>query len=637
MHRLSPWSATSRFVVLALACAAPAGAATILERSVTVDIRPDGTVDERELLRVRLDTEADFDTWSPHSVYLDENRTLESLSASAVKPDGKKVDLGRRDLDTVESVGSGELHSSRKFRTVSFPHVPVGSVLQVDSTVRERPYFPSGSIYLASDDDSVESLRVEVRGAGAGWRFRVDGALPGIDVHETAGGVSLSAHHLPRQKPPDLAPDGAAQGATLRYAWGAQEAPGAAGWEGVGRWYDRLVADVPRDAAPVRAKAKELIAGQSGKRERIAALLTFVRRQVRYVAVEVGVGGYRPHTPQEVLDRRWGDCKDKAFLLIDLLREAGIEAWPVLILSAGGDRVDRDFPAPQFNHAIVAVSADGLGLAPEDPVAGGYLFLDPTQTTGGLGWLHPGAQDQDALIVRGGQGVLVRTPIHQEREKSRLALDLAVAANGDLEGTAKLDLLGESGAILADFVAAGRPEEVDRVARQIFGRYLPGVKLEEPPRWTTDDSGIPSAVLTAKVRLPASASAASSSSAQGASPGGWPSFPLPPLGGMPSPGLLDERQLPVVTAPFLSEMSWTVALAADACPPSPGQDVKIDNALGAFTQTLSTQGRKLTVERRSELRKRWIEPADFPALKEIALAESRTGKRRLRWECKSPE
>lgn len=623
MPRLSPWSAISAALALAFGVL-PAGAATILERSVTIEIRPDGTVDERERLRVRLDTEADFDSWSPHPVYLDDNRTLESLSASVLKPDGKKVDLGRRDLDTVEAVGSGELHSSRKFRTVRFPRVPVGSVLQVESAVRERPYFPAGSVPLAVDD-AIESLRVEVRGAGAGWRWRLDGEIPGLDVRETAGGVTLSAHGLPRRTPPDLAPHD--MGATLRYAWSLPANPPAspAGWEGVGRWYDRLVADVPRDAAPVRAKAKELTAGLNGKREKIAALLTFVRRQVRYVAVEVGVGGYKPHAPQAVLDRRWGDCKDKAFLLIDLFREAGIEAWPVLILSADSDRVDRDFPAPQFNHAIVAVSADGLGLSPEDPVAGGYLFLDPTQTTGGLGWLHPGAQDQDALVVRGGQGVLVRTPIHQERERSRLALDLAATAGGDLEGTAKLELLGEPGALLADFVAAGRPEEVDRVARQVFGRYLPGVKLEEP-RWTTDDAGVPSAMLTAKVRLPAPQASSS--------PGGWPSFPLPALGRMPSPGVLDERELPVVTSPFLSELSWTVALSDDVCPPAPGQDVKVDNALGAFSQKISAQGRKLTVERRSELRKRWIEPADFPALKEIALAESRTNKRRLRWECR---
>jgi hypothetical protein len=345
---------------------------------------------------------------------------------------------------------------------------------------------------------------------------------------------------------------------------------------------------------------------------------------VRYVAVEVGVGGYRPSAPQAVLDRRWGDCKDKAFLLIDLLREAGIEAWPVLILSAERDRVDREFPAPQFNHAIAAVSAEGLDLAPEDPVAGGFLFLDATQTTGGLGWLHPGAQDQDALVVRGGKGELVRTPVRQEREKSRLSLDLTAAANGDLAGTARLDLQGQGGAAFVDLVAAGRPEEVDRVARQVFGYYLPGVKLEEP-RWTTDDTGVPAAALTAKVHLPAPPAASS--------PGGWPAFPLPALGGMPAPGVLDERELPVVTAPFTRELSWTVTLPEGVCPPAAGQDVKVGNALGAYQQTIALQDRKLTIERRSELRKRWIEPADFPALKEIALAELRTDKRRLRWEC----
>jgi hypothetical protein len=151
------------------------------------------------------------------------------------------------------------------------------------------------------------------------------------------------------------------------------------------------------------------------------------------------------------------------------------------------------------------------------------------------------------------------------------------------------------------------------------------VKLEEP-RWTADDSGVPAAVLTTKVHLPAPAAPPDA--------GGWPSFPLPALGGMPSPSVLDERDLPVVTAPFTSELSWTVNLPTDVCPPAAGQDVNVANALGAYQQTISLQGRKLTIERRSELRKRWIEPADFPALKEIALAESRTGKRRLRWECR---
>jgi len=103
---------------------------------------------------------------------------------------------------------------------------------------------------------------------------------------------------------------------------------------------------------------------------------------------------------------------------------------------------------------------------------------------------------------------------------------------------------------------------------------------------------------------------------------------------MPSLGVLDDRDLPVVAAPLTEELSWSVTLPAGNCPPAPGQDVEVSNALGSYRQKVSLAGTKLTVERRSELRKRWIEPADFPALKEVALAESRTGKRRLRGECR---
>ncbi|MGH7488148.1 MAG: hypothetical protein ACREMY_21510, partial [bacterium] len=58
--------------------------------------------------------------------------------------------------------------------------------------------------------------------------------------------------------------------------------------------------------------------------------------------------------------------------------------------------------------------------------------------------------------------------------------------------------------------------------------------------------------------------------------------------------------------------------------------------VGAFRQTTSVQGKVLVVERQAELRQRWIEPASFPALKEVSLAESRANKRRLRLSCRVP-
>jgi hypothetical protein len=474
--------------------------------------------------------------------------------------------------------------------------------------------------------EPTESLRVAVRGAGSGWRWHLDGRLAGLQVEETAGGVVVTGRNLPRIAPPDLAPDSADDGAILRYGWGETR-----NWEGVGRWYDRLIAEVPRSSATVRAKARELTAGTTSPREKAEALVDFARRQVRYIAVEVGIGGYRPSAPQDVLERRWGDCKDKAFLLVDLLREAGIEAWPALLRAGAGNRVDREFPAPnEFNHAIVAVSAAGLGLGEEDPVAGGYLFLDATQTWGGLSWLQPAAQDQDALVIRDGQGTLVRTPVRYGQELSRLTVDFGAGRMegdaGRLSGEASLDLTGEVGAALLDLVATGRPEDVDLALRMVFGRYFPGSEVGEP-HLTTRDTGVPAATLTARVLLPASAAAPG--------PGDWPAFSIPPGNGLPAPALFDGRELPIVTSPYVSEIVWGMELPGDACPPAQDQNVAVENDLGGFRQKVTFEPGRLHLERHTELRRRWIDPADFAPLKEISIAESRSGKRRLRGECRS--
>lgn len=619
MRRSCSWFAVS-LIALPLAGCAPLRAATVLERSVDVEIRPDGSVLERTRLRVRLESPGDLSRWSPYFVPLDTNRELKDLSGSFTRPDGRKVNLSRRDLDDHQVAASSELHSSRVFRSVSFPGASVGSVLTLDYEVKERPYFPAGEIPLGSAD-AAGSLRVSVRGAGAGWRWRIDGALPGIQVQETAGGVTVTATGLPALVPPNKAPAEAASGAVLRYSWGTE-----GGWEAVGRWYEEILAPVSRGAEPVRAKARELTAGLAGQREKIEALADFARRQVRYVAVEVGIGGYRPAAPQQVMERLWGDCKDKAVLLIDLLREVGIEAYPALIRLDPQGRVDREFASPyQFNHLIVAVPAEALSLGPGAPVSGGYLFLDATQRIGGIDWLQPAIQDQEALVVRGGRGVLVRTPILGELEGWRLEVDLDLAAGGEASGSARLDLSGAAGAAFLDLQLAAKPQEVDRALRHLFAALLPaGVALDDL-RWRPAEGGVPNVVLEAKVRIP--------SLGVPAGEGALPVLPLPgDRAELPSPGLLDGRALPVVTDPFESRLVWKVNLPKEDCK-AEVQDVEVRNGLGSFRQTVAVRGRTLVLERGAGLRQRWIDPAAFPALKEIALAESRASKRRLRVTC----
>lgn len=612
MHRLCCWSAAS---VLALLGAAPLPAATILERSIDVEVRPDGSVSERERLRVRLDEPGDFSSWSTYPVVLDVNRELVSLSASATGPDGKTRPVKKKDQDTSELALNGELHSSRKLRTVSFPAVPVGSVLAVEYEVRERPYFPAGAVYLELFDERTESLRVTVRGPGLRWR--IDGARPEIRTQEENGGVVVIASGLVPPTPVEREPS--ETGAVLRYGWGDFK-----DWESVGGWYDGLLKSVPRGSEAVGAKARELIADAPGRRERLERLVDYARRQVRYVAVQVGIGGFRPASAQETMDRLWGDCKAKALLLIDLLQEAGIQAYPALALLDLSGRVDAGFPAPigQFNHMIVAVPADGLGLGPEAPVSGGYLFLDATQSRGALSWLHPAVQGQEVLVVRDGRGILVRTPIRHESEGRRLDVTFDLSAEGEATGQVRMDLSGAPGDAFLDLAAAGKPQEVDRAIREVLAYYLPaGAKLDEVV-WKNKDGGVPAVALEAKVRVPAG----------GISTGPLPPLPLPSTTILPAPGILDDRTVPVVSAPFTDRVTWRINLPKESCSVD-AQEVAVDNEVGAFRQTVKVEGKTLTLERNAGLRQRWIDPAAFPALKEVSLAESRTNKRRLRVGC----
>ena len=118
-----------------------------------------------------------------------------------------------------------------------------------------------------------------MRGGGTGWRWRLDGALPGLAFEETAGGVRFIGSRVPAVASLGKAPEAAAHGAVLRYAWGDER-----GWSEVARWYQGLLGQVPRGDETVRRRARQLVTGVGDRRERIATLLEFVRRQVRYVA-----------------------------------------------------------------------------------------------------------------------------------------------------------------------------------------------------------------------------------------------------------------------------------------------------------------------------------------------------------------
>jgi hypothetical protein len=175
-------------------------------------------------------------------------------------------------------------------------------------------------------------------------------------------------------------------------------------WNDVAAWFQRKSLPARRDAGtdPVAA----------GADPRLAAA-TWVQEKIRYVAVEVGEGGYVPREPALVTRRLYGDCKDKSFLLLALLGKRGIEAFPVLTRARSAGWIDPEFPSPiQFNHLILAVRVPAkTGLPAEIMLSDGPAVLfDATDAWTPWGRIPGELQGSRGLVVRANGGELMDFP-----------------------------------------------------------------------------------------------------------------------------------------------------------------------------------------------------------------------------------
>ncbi|MFT3867793.1 MAG: transglutaminase family protein [Nibricoccus sp.] len=160
-------------------------------------------------------------------------------------------------------------------------------------------------------------------------------------------------------------------------------------WESFAEWYRRLASGADEVGPSVKELAAQIGRDHADRAGRIRAAFERVTT-LRYVATEMGVGGLRPRTPEQVWQQRYGDCKDKANLLVAVLRLLGIEAGFVLVNR--GDVTFTEFPGWQFNHAIAHVPAAPTAGQPAD------LWLDSTDRLVPFGVIAPGDLGREALV-----------------------------------------------------------------------------------------------------------------------------------------------------------------------------------------------------------------------------------------------
>jgi len=134
-------------------------------------------------------------------------------------------------------------------------------------------------------------------------------------------------------------------------------------WRAFNKWWWGLTKDRIRADQAIRKKVADLTRNQKTPEEKAMAIYYDVASKIRYMGREYGEGGFRPHYANEVFANKYGDCKDQAILLVTMLREAGLSAYPVLIGTQGGMwDLQEPIPMSHFNHVIALAEIEGRNV-----------------------------------------------------------------------------------------------------------------------------------------------------------------------------------------------------------------------------------------------------------------------------------
>ena len=314
-----------------------------------------------------------------------------TMRARVIVPDGTTFTLDPATIaDSPVHATDSSIYSDARILRAPLPAFAPGAVIETEIVLKERlPFKGAGDAgrSLFRLWDPIQHVRVTLEAPDSiPLRYRLDSA-PDVKMTHTSesgrqrwvfdGGPTTAGDDNDYV---GNAPSDFYQNPTLTFSTGAS-------WQELAQAYAGIVAERLTNSN-VNELAVRLTKGRSSREARMAAVVEYLNREIRYTGIEFDESSVVPHTPAETLSRRYGDCKDKALLLVALLRAVDIPA-NLALLNVGDDTdVASDLPGMgNFNHAIVYI--------PGEPA----FWIDATAETSRLGQLPDSDRGRLALIV----------------------------------------------------------------------------------------------------------------------------------------------------------------------------------------------------------------------------------------------
>jgi len=422
--------------------------AVLLYAEDILSVQPNGKIKKIERRAFKI-LRPDGRRLGKQHFYYDAETKITNIHGWCVPAQGKDFEVKEKEMTDTGylSVEWGELYTDLHAKVMDIPAADPGNVIGYEVEQDWRPYVMQ-DVWDFQETLPVREARYTLQ-LPPSWEYKAVW-LNHLDVTPTSsasGQYQWVVSDLQAVKwEPEMPPWRGVAG----YMIISLIAPGGSSrgfltWADMGQWYNQLIQG-RRDVTPeMHQKVLALTGSLDGTLPKMRAIAGFLQKDVRYVAVELGVGGFQPHAAREVFVHRFGDCKDKATLMSAMLSDIGVESYYVVIhTERGGVTASTPPHLHNFNHAILAiklpdqVSDSTLTATIRHPRLGRILFFDPTDTMTPFGSLRGPLQSNYGMLVTSDGGELVALP------------QLPPATSG-IQRTAKL-ALNPQGTLSGEFV-----------------------------------------------------------------------------------------------------------------------------------------------------------------------------------------
>ncbi|HEY8040095.1 MAG TPA: DUF3857 domain-containing protein [Polyangiaceae bacterium] len=399
-------------------------------------------------------------------VFETDSETVQVRAARVYRKDGSVDEAIESGAGAMADDPAMAMYTSARSYYVHFPRLEPGDVVELQYRVEDvaqrnafADYFGE-VVYMQSPESVARSEYVLITPKSRTFYFN-EPRVPGLQRTEEDRGDQHIFHFLATDVP-------AVEQESLQPPWsevlGHVHVSTYKTWEEMGTWYWGLIKDqlVPDDE--VRRRAESLTRGLKDDRAKVRAVYDYVVQKTRYVALEFGIHGFKPYRCAQIFARGFGDCKDKATLIVTMLSALGIKATPVVVRTANKGNIE---PMPAslapFDHMIAYVpSLD--------------VYLDGTAEY--TGELELPAMDRGAvaLQVNEGHARLVNLPDPPASDSvSTHKVDATLAADGSAQLDWRADVTGvEASEWRVRFHAEATRKQR---AQQMIGAILPGSEV----------------------------------------------------------------------------------------------------------------------------------------------------------------